>query len=68
MLKIGVWMFEEGDNDGLRHILGQVARYMRALITTRASLSTYNETIFLRKVDSQGVWTLEYSPMVMYDN
>lgn len=22
MLKIGVWMFEEGDNDGLRHILG----------------------------------------------
>lgn len=52
----------------LIYLTGQVARYMRALITTRASLSTYNETIFLRKVDSQGVWTLEYSPMVMYDN
>lgn len=31
-------------------------------------LSTYNETIFLRKVDIQGVWALEYSPVITHNN
>lgn len=33
-------------------LLGQVARYMREKNVTRAFLSTYEETIFLRKVDT----------------
>lgn len=36
-------------------LLGQVARYMREKNVTRAFLSTYEETIFLRKVDTDGM-------------
>lgn len=41
---------------------------MRDQNVSYAFLSTYNETMFLRKVDDQGVWTLEYSPVVMHDD
>lgn len=36
-------------------LLGQVARYMRDKNVTRAFLSTYKETIFLRTVDIYGM-------------
>lgn len=36
-------------------LLGQVARYMRDKNVTRAFLSTYEETIFLRTVDIYGM-------------
>ncbi|KAJ9490109.1 hypothetical protein VN97_g3167 [Penicillium thymicola] len=66
MLSRGVEAFEDGNEGRLRHLLGQVSRYMRDQNASYAFLSTYDETIFLRKVDDQGVWTLEYSPVVKY--
>ena len=41
---------------------------MRELDIKHAFLSTYDETIFLRKVDIRGVWTLQYSPVIAYDD
>ncbi|KAJ5920095.1 hypothetical protein N7516_010953 [Penicillium verrucosum] len=58
MLSRGVEMFEEGNEGRLRHILGQVSRYMQDQGVCYAFLSTYNETMFLRK----------YSPVAIYDD
>ncbi|KAJ5840040.1 uncharacterized protein N7525_005228 [Penicillium rubens] len=63
ILSIGVEDFESGQDYIIRRTLGQVARYMRELDIKHAFLSTYDETIFLRKVDIRG-----YSPVIAYDD
>ncbi|QQK39949.1 phosphoglycerate mutase family protein [Penicillium digitatum] len=68
MLSEGVDDFEAGQEGPLRRRLGQVARYMRELNVKHGFLSTYEETIFLRKVDVRGVWTLQYSTVIAYDD
>ncbi|KAJ5618084.1 hypothetical protein N7537_003198 [Penicillium hordei] len=45
MLSFGVDLLESGDDGRLRHILGQVSRYMRDQNVTHAFLSTYEETL-----------------------
>ena len=56
----------------LRKTLAQPIMYMQHLGSAYGFLSNYDETIFLRQlVDSQGVWRIEYSPVIrastMYD-
>ncbi|KAJ5497718.1 hypothetical protein N7453_006769 [Penicillium expansum] len=41
---------------------------MRELNVKYGFMSTYEETIFLRKVDVRGVWTLQYFPVMRYDD
>ncbi|KAJ6139950.1 hypothetical protein N7471_006436 [Penicillium samsonianum] len=52
MLRTGARQFKAGHEDRFRRILGQTARYMRDLNVRHAFLSTYNETIFLRKSET----------------
>ncbi|KAI2696654.1 hypothetical protein CBS147333_9558 [Penicillium roqueforti] len=67
MLSMGVQDFEIAHGKLFRRRLGQVSRYMKELNTKHAFLSTYDKTIFLRKVDIGGVWTLQFSPVIQYD-
>lgn len=49
----------------LRKMLAQPIMYMQDLGCAYGFLSNYDETIFLRQlVDSQGVWRIEYSPVI----
>ncbi|KGO44398.1 hypothetical protein PEXP_000890 [Penicillium expansum] len=68
MLSDGVDDFETGQEALFRRGLGQIARYMRELNVKYGFMSTYEETIFLRKVDVRGVWTLQYSPVMRFDD
>lgn len=45
---------------------GQTADYMLETELKHAFLTTYNETILLRKVDVNRQWTLEYSPVILH--
>jgi hypothetical protein len=50
----------------LRKLLAQPIMYMQKLKCVYGFLSNYEETIFLRQlVDSQGVWRIEYSPVIL---
>lgn len=54
------------NEDLLREILAQPIMYMQDLGCMYGFLSTYEETIFLRQVvDNNGVWRVEYSPVVL---
>ncbi|KAJ5200276.1 hypothetical protein N7491_008923 [Penicillium cf. griseofulvum] len=54
----------QGDEDDLCATIGQLAEYMIDLKLPYGFHSTYNETIFLRQVNVQGVWTIEYSEVI----
>ncbi|QQK42155.1 phosphoglycerate mutase family protein [Penicillium digitatum] len=59
--------FENGDTEQtLRHALGQIARYMLETRLKYGFLTTYEQTIFLRKADAGRVWGLEYSPSLYH--
>ncbi|KAJ5521466.1 hypothetical protein N7527_005581 [Penicillium freii] len=59
--------FENGDTEQtLRHALGQIARYMLETRLKYGFLTTYEQTIFLRKADVGRVWGLEYSPVIYH--
>lgn len=50
----------------LRKVLAQPIMYMQHLGCVYRFLSNYKETIFLRQIfDSQGVWRIEYSPVIL---
>lgn len=50
----------------LREILAQPIMYMKDLGCMYGFLTTYDETIFLRQVvDNNGVWRIEYSPVIL---
>lgn len=50
----------------LREILAQPIMYMKHLGCMYVFLSTYEETMFLRQVvDNNGVWRIEYSPVIL---
>lgn len=49
-------------------MIGQIARYMFDNDLKYGFLTTYNQTIFLRKVEVAGKWTLEYSPVIHHDD
>ncbi|OQE25874.1 hypothetical protein PENFLA_c008G03509 [Penicillium flavigenum] len=68
MLRDGVEFFEAGQEHQLRRILGQVARYMKDLNVRNAFLSTYDERMFLRKVDTTTGWALQFSPVITRDS
>lgn len=52
-------------DDELRCILAQPILYMQRLSCMYGFISSYKETIFLRQlVDDQGIWRVEYSPVV----
>ncbi|CEJ60285.1 hypothetical protein PMG11_08865 [Penicillium brasilianum] len=54
------------DEQTLREVLAQPIRYMQDLGCMYGFLSTYEETIFLRQVvDNNGVWRIEYSPVIL---
>ncbi|KAJ5542051.1 hypothetical protein N7461_008054 [Penicillium sp. DV-2018c] len=48
----------------LRDTIGQVARYMLDQNVAYGVHSTYEESIFLPQVQVQGVWRVEYSPVI----
>jgi hypothetical protein len=52
------------DLDSLRSTIGQVAEYMIDLKVPYGFHSTYDQTIFLRHTQIQGLWTLEYSYVI----
>lgn len=55
------------NEDHLRRLLAQPIMYMQNTGCMYGFLSTYEETIFLRQViDNNGVWRIEYSPVVLY--
>ncbi|KAI2788404.1 hypothetical protein POX_e06420 [Penicillium oxalicum] len=57
--------FESGLNVyGFRHVLGQIAEYMLEFRLKYGFLTTYEQTIFLRKVEVGRYWALEYSPVI----
>ncbi|KAJ6180002.1 hypothetical protein N7519_010463 [Penicillium mononematosum] len=66
--KVVVEFFETGQEHQLRRIFGQVARYMKHLNVRHAFLSTYDETMFLRKVDTTTGWALQFSPVITRDS
>jgi hypothetical protein len=41
---------------------------MKDLNVRHAFLSTYEETMFLRKVDTTTGWTLQFSPVITHDS
>ncbi|KAJ5804692.1 uncharacterized protein N7518_000995 [Penicillium psychrosexuale] len=68
MLDKAVDRFEGGEEKYLRRYLGQLAGQMRELDLKYAFLTTYDETIFVRKVDVESDWGLEYSPVIRHDD
>ncbi|KAJ5542814.1 hypothetical protein N7535_005238 [Penicillium sp. DV-2018c] len=52
--------------DNLRHLLGQTAQYMFDWGLKYGFLTTYEHTIFLRKVEVGRKWGLEYSPVIYH--
>ncbi|OOQ89244.1 hypothetical protein PEBR_17002 [Penicillium brasilianum] len=65
-------LVDEFENDDthqkLRHALGQIARYMLETRLKYGFLTTYEQTIFLRKADVGRVWGLEYSPVIYHSD
>lgn len=55
-------------NSHRRIHVGQIAQYMLELDLKYGFLTTYNQTIFLRKVDIGRAWGLEYSPVIYHDS
>ncbi|OQD70622.1 hypothetical protein PENDEC_c022G03081 [Penicillium decumbens] len=58
--------YGNGNDFYLRHLLGQIAAYMQETDRKHAFLTTYEQTIFLRKVDVNRKWTMEYSPVIYH--
>ncbi|KAK1139206.1 hypothetical protein N8T08_001201 [Aspergillus melleus] len=59
----------QADKEWFRHILGQIAEYMKDLNLTYGALSTYKQTIFLRQYHDPNLgWQLQYSPMVRHSS
>ncbi|KAJ5819184.1 hypothetical protein N7474_004775 [Penicillium riverlandense] len=56
----------ELETDFLPTEFGQVASYMYDIKTNYAFLSTYNYTIFLRSIYTNGQWELQYSPSIHF--
>lgn len=53
--------------DSRAHIyIGQIAEYMFDMHLKYGFMTTYNQTIFLRKVDVGREWGLEYSPAILH--
>lgn len=51
--------------DSRAHIpIGQIAEYMFDMNLKYGFMTTYTQTIFLRKVDVGRAWGLEYSPVI----
>lgn len=48
--------------------LGQVAAYMLEIKLKYAFLTTYEETVFLRKVDASTQWAIQYSPVILHSD
>lgn len=46
--------------------LGQLVDYMQDLDLQYGFMGTYNRTIFLRQVYSDGEWRLQYSPAIRH--
>jgi hypothetical protein len=46
--------------------IGQIAEYMLDMHLKYGFVTTYNQTIFLRKVDVGRTWALEYSPVILH--
>ncbi|KOS37812.1 hypothetical protein ACN38_g11386 [Penicillium nordicum] len=61
-------MMRRSDTESLRHALGQIARYMLETRLQYGLLTTYEQIIFLRKVDVGREWGLEYSPAIYHYN
>ncbi|EPS26290.1 hypothetical protein PDE_01226 [Penicillium oxalicum 114-2] len=58
--------YKYNDIDCFREVLAQPIKYMQAVGCLYGFLSNYEETIFLRQlVDSEGIWSIEYSPVVL---
>jgi len=65
-----------GETDNHHHLVlmnvlteayvGQIAAYMQETDRKHAFLTTYEQTIFLRKVDVNRKWTMEYSPVIYH--
>lgn len=53
-------------DDRRRGLLGQLAEYMYDLKVKYGWMSTYEDTVLLRQVKAEGIWYLEYSPVVKY--
>jgi hypothetical protein len=48
--------------------IGQTAAYMLELNLKHGFIATYDDTIFLRKVDVNHHWVLQYSPVIFHDD
>lgn len=59
--QLSKWYPEE---QKMRHTIGQVVEYMLDQKLPYGCHSTYEETIFLHLVRVNGVWRVEYSPLV----
>lgn len=46
--------------------IGQIAEYMFAMRLKYGFVTTYNQKMFLRKVDVCRAWGLEYSPVILH--
>jgi len=58
----------EVEESHLRLLLAQPLRYMRDAQCEYGFLTTYNQTIFLRQVQTNNVWGAEYSRVVFRDD
>ncbi|KAJ5176615.1 uncharacterized protein N7482_002492 [Penicillium canariense] len=61
-------MFMRGREEQFRHLLGQISLYMRETQLKYGFLSSYNETIVLRKTVVGRHWVLEYSPVIYHSD
>ncbi|CDM28725.1 hypothetical protein DTO013E5_852 [Penicillium roqueforti] len=68
MLDAAIIKFEQGNEKKLGRYLGQLAGQMRERDLKYAFLTTYDETVFVRKVDVESDWGLGYSPVIRHDD
>ncbi|GES57827.1 hypothetical protein COH20_007705 [Aspergillus terreus] len=56
------------DEESFRHVLGQIAQYMKDFHLKYGIMSTYEQTIFLQQVPDlvTGGWKLQYSPVIRH--
>ncbi|KAJ5492653.1 hypothetical protein N7539_001399 [Penicillium diatomitis] len=64
---ISLSLFQTGDEEPFQHLLGQIAKYMFDSRLKYGVLTTYQLTIFLRKMDFGRAWGLGFSPVIHHN-
>ncbi|KAJ5703506.1 hypothetical protein N7493_011895 [Penicillium malachiteum] len=59
-----IFQYHRGEQHYIRHCLGQVSNYMWENRLRYAILTTYDETVFLRRSVQNQKWQLEFSSLV----